>query len=93
MRLRAVKPLPKPHLNPLGDDTRKTVSAASDESRFVWFPEGQMQCQVYQRDDLTAGYTLEGPAIIQEKEATTLVEKQWRLRVDQFGNLIIEKGG
>ena len=93
MRLRAVKPLPKPNLNPLGDDTRGTVSAASDESRFVWFPGGQMQCQVYQRDDLKAGYTLEGPAIIQEKEATTLVEKQWRLRVDQFGNLIIEKGG
>jgi N-methylhydantoinase A len=92
MRLRAVKPLPKPNLNPLGDDTRGTVSAASDESRFVWFPEGQMQCQVYQRDDLKAGYTLEGPAIIQEKEATTLVEKQWCLRVDQFGNLIIEKG-
>jgi N-methylhydantoinase A len=93
MRLRAVKPLPKPNLNPLGDDTRRTVSAASDESRFVWFPEGQMQCQVYQRDDLKAGYILEGPAIIQEKEATTLVEKQWRLRVDKFGNLIIEKDG
>jgi N-methylhydantoinase A len=93
MRLRAVKPLPKPKLNPLGDDTRGTVSAASDESRYVWFPGGQMQCQVYQRDDLTAGHTLEGPAIIQEKEATTLVERQWCLRVDQFGNLIIEKGG
>jgi N-methylhydantoinase A len=93
MRLRAVKPLPKPDLNPLGDDTRGTVSAASDESRNVWFPGGQMQCQVYQRDDLKSGYTLEGPAIIQEKEATTLVERQWGLRVDQFGNLIIEKGG
>jgi N-methylhydantoinase A len=92
MRLLAVKPLPKPNLNPLDDDTRGTVSAASDESRNVRFPGGQMQCQVYQRDDLKAGYTLEGPAIIQEKEATTLVEKQWRLRVDRFGNLIIEKG-
>ena len=91
MRLRAVKPLPKPDLKPLGDDTRVTVRAASAESRSVWFPEGQMQCQVHQRDDLKAGYTLEGPAIIQEKEATTLVEKQWRLRVDKFGNLIIEK--
>ena len=93
VRLRAVKPLPKPDLIPLGDDTRGTVSAVSDVSRNVWFPGGQMQCQVYQRDDLKAGYTLEGPAIIQEKEATTLVERQWRLRVDKFGNLIIEKGG
>ncbi|MCK4899177.1 MAG: hypothetical protein KAS38_10385, partial [Anaerolineales bacterium] len=91
MRLRAVKPLPKPDLNPLGDDTGGTVSAASDESRSVWFPGGQMQGQVYQRDDLKAGYTLNGPAIIQENEATTLVERQWCLRVDQFGNLIIEK--
>ena len=91
MRLRAVKPLPKPDLNPLGDDTREAVTANSDESRLVWFPDGQMQCQVHQRDDLKAGHTLEGPAIIQEKEATTLVENGWSLRVDRFGNLVIEK--
>ena len=91
VRLRAVKPLTKPAPNPLGDDTRGTISASSDEIRSVWFSNGRTQCQVYQRDDLKPGDTLKGPAIIQEKEATTLVERQWCLRVDQFGNLVIEK--
>ena len=91
IRLRAVKPLTKPILNPLGDDSRGKVTAVSKESRFVWFPGGQMQCQVHHRNELKAGHTLDGPAIIQEKEATTLVEKQWCLQVDQFGNLLIEK--
>ena len=90
LRLQAVRPLAKPDLNPLNDDTRK-VAEKSDESRLVWFTDGQMQSQVHQREDLNTGHTLEGPAIIQEKEATTLVEKGWCLRVDRFGNLVIEK--
>lgn len=91
LRLRAVMPLTKPDLKPLGNEGRETIIATSDESQFIWFPEGKLECQVYQRDNLKAGDTLEGPAIIQEKEATTLVEKQWCLQVDQFGNLVIEK--
>ena len=91
LRLQAVMPLTKPRLNPLGDNSGGTVTATSNDSRTVWFSNGQTQCQEYQRDDLKSGHTLEGPAIIQEKEATTLVEAQWTLRVDQFGNLVIEK--
>jgi N-methylhydantoinase A len=91
IRLWAVKPLIKPNLSPLADDTGGTDTAPCDESRFVWFSEGQTECWVYQRDKLKAGHNFEGPAIIQEKEATTLVERQWSLRVDQVGNLMIEK--
>ena len=50
-----------------------------------------MQCQVYKRQNLKARQTIEGPAIIQEKEATTLIEDKWHLWMDQFGNLVIEK--
>jgi N-methylhydantoinase A len=91
LRMRAIKPLTKPELNPLGGENGGTINPTSDDTRSVWFPEGQMQCQVYKRDNLKAGMTLKGPAIIQEKEATTLVEQQWRLQVDTFGNLVIEK--
>lgn len=91
LRLRAIRPLTKPDLKLLGDDTGGPLAATSAASRGVWFAGEQMQCQVYQRDHLKAGHTLAGPAIIQEKEATTLVEPQWRLRVDQAGNLVIEK--
>jgi len=89
IRLRAIKPLTKPDLKPLNDDRSETINKASSASRWVWFPGEQMLCQVYQRDTLKPEQTLEGPAIIQEKEATTLVEKHWCLRVDLSGNLLI----
>jgi N-methylhydantoinase A len=91
LRLRAGKSLSKPILKPMDDNTSGTITAATAESRFVWFPGGQMQCQVYQRKNLKIGQTIKGPAIIQEKEATTLVDNKWRLLVDQFSNLVIER--
>jgi N-methylhydantoinase A len=91
LRMRARKPLTKPKMKPLSDENGGTINPTSDDNRFVWFPDGQMQCQVYQRVSLKAGHILDGPAIIQEKEATTLVEKKWCLHVDQFGNMVIEK--
>ncbi len=91
IRLRAVKPLPKPRLKPLNEDAMKTTTEDSNENRLVWFSEGQTHCPVYQRYSLNPGHILEGPAIIQEREATTLVQRHWRLHVDNFGNLIIER--
>jgi N-methylhydantoinase A len=91
LRMRAVMPLTKPEMNHLSNENGGTIKPTSDDTRFVWFPEGQKQCQVYQRDSLKAGHILDGPAIIQEKDATTLVEKQWCLQLDQFGNLVIAK--
>ena len=91
LRLQAVKTLEKPSMQPLDNQTHKEIKVKSIGSRPVWFPEGQMQCQVFQRADLKVGNTLDGPAIIQEKEATTLVEPQWTLRVDKFGNMVVDK--
>jgi N-methylhydantoinase A len=90
LRLQAVRPLPKPDLNPIDDDSRDVI-VKSSESRLVWFTDGQKQSQVHQRKDLKTGHTLNGPAIIQEKESTTLVENGWCLKVDRFGNLVLEK--
>jgi N-methylhydantoinase A len=91
LRLHAVNPLPKPELKPLGDKNREPDDQIPKSHRLVWSPRGQVEYPVYQRDDLKAGNTLEGPSIIQEKEATTLIERNWRLEVDRLGNLLIEK--
>ena len=90
LRLQAVRPLPKPDLNPINDDSRDVI-VKSSESRLVWFTDGLTQSQVHQRKDLNTGHTLNGPAIIQEKESTTLVENGWCSKVDRFGNMVIEK--
>ena len=44
---------------------------------------------VYDRDVLPSGFTLSGPAIVQQSDTTTLVEPGWSGMVDQAGNLIL----
>jgi 5-oxoprolinase (ATP-hydrolysing) len=46
---------------------------------------------VYDRDSLAEGAIIEGPAIIREASATTIVEPGWRARMDAHGNLILER--
>jgi N-methylhydantoinase A len=91
IRLWAIVPLEKPELTAQDPIRDKPATAPIDSSRSVWFSEGWMPCRVYQREKLKAGHMLAGPAIIQEREATTLIANQWQLRVDMFGNLTIEK--
>ena len=46
---------------------------------------------VYQREQLLHGQTLSGPVLIGEQVATTWVEKNWNVRVDRYGNLLLQR--
>lgn len=48
---------------------------------------------MFERDDLLPGATFDGQAVIAQGDATTFVPQGWRVRVDGFRNLIIEKIG
>jgi N-methylhydantoinase A len=48
------------------------------------------QSKVYQRELLTPGDTFVGPALITEYSSTTVLPPDWRARVDEYANLIIE---
>jgi N-methylhydantoinase A len=45
-----------------------------------------------QREDLPVGAVVEGPAIVSESTATTVVPPGATLRVDPFGALVIAVG-
>jgi N-methylhydantoinase A len=45
----------------------------------------------YQREQLAPGQIVKGPALILEKNATTLIEPEWCARCDSFGNLYLDK--
>ena len=49
-----------------------------------------MVTPVYWRSDFYAGNEIEGPAVIAEAIATTLLAPSDRLRVDGLGNLLID---
>ncbi|MBT6276688.1 MAG: hydantoinase/oxoprolinase family protein, partial [Chromatiales bacterium] len=51
---------------------------------------GTVCADVYDRYALTPGYELNGPAIIEERESTTVVGPDASVRVDEHRNLVIE---
>jgi N-methylhydantoinase A len=50
----------------------------------------KIRARVYERDQLTAGEVLRTPCIVTEYSATTLIPATASVRVDHFGNLLIE---
>jgi N-methylhydantoinase A len=66
-------------------------SARPVGNRQVYFAElgGFVPCPIYWRDELGAGVSLQGPAIVEEDFSLTLLLPGQRLQVDAWGNLII----
>ncbi|HEY8368740.1 MAG TPA: hydantoinase/oxoprolinase family protein [Thermodesulfobacteriota bacterium] len=48
---------------------------------------------VYRRGDLRAGHRFDGPAIVEQEDTTVVVLPGWGVTVDDFGNLVMERGG
>lgn len=70
-----------------------TLEQAVLEVRPVIFErEGKLETTVYQRDKLSPGMTVAGPAIIEEVSASTIVEPGTTASVDNYGDIIIETG-
>jgi N-methylhydantoinase A len=89
LRLATIGRIAKPplrHLEP-GD------MPAPKERRPVYFSEagGYVDCPIYDRYGLGAGACLAGPAVVEEFDSTTVVHPGYGLRVDEHGNLIIER--
>lgn len=55
--------------------------------RPAWFGGRSHRCPVYPRDRLRAGHRLDGPAVIEEHGATTVVGPGDRASVDPWGNI------
>jgi N-methylhydantoinase A len=88
-RLTAFGAVQKPELARIS--TNGDVQAALKGTRDVDFDElGRQESRIFERSRLGAGTELEGPAVIEEPAASTVVFPGQRLRVDEYGNLIIE---
>ena len=61
-------------------------------TRKAYFPEagGLIDTPIYDRDALGAGSVLQGPAIVQQLDTTTVVYPDTSASIDAHGNLIIE---
>jgi N-methylhydantoinase A len=86
LRVAAVGRIEKPPVR--ADAPQQQVAGA----RKVYFDEiGYLDCPVVRRSNLGEGATLEGPAVVEEVDATTLVPPGWRALVMQGGALLIRR--
>ena len=95
LRLEATGTVPKARLAEIGA-ADCDVEQALIERRRVFLPEtGDLgDCPVYDRDLLRHGHCFDGPAVVEQMDATTLVLPGQRVDVDRYGNLlIVEEGG
>jgi N-methylhydantoinase A len=77
---------------------RRLEPAAAPEPksrRPVYFAEAgdYVDCPIYDRYALGASAALAGPAVVEEFDSTTVVHPGFGMRVDDVGNLIIEREG
>ena len=57
----------------------------------VYYQGRQSSCRFFSRADLPVGGRVEGLAVIEEPTATVLIPPDWQGRVDERGNLILER--
>jgi N-methylhydantoinase A len=70
------------------------VPAGESGRRPVWFAAGGWHdTPIFRREHLAAGATLTGPTIVEQLDATTVIEPGDRARVDALGNLEIAVRG
>ncbi len=55
----------------------------------MWFADGWHQTPVYAREKLPTDIVLEGPAILEQLDCTTVVEPADTVKQDKLGNLLI----
>jgi N-methylhydantoinase A len=75
-------------VDPTAQDGAETTEFPTEEREVVFGREARPTAIVI-RDDLPPGATLEGPAVVEETTATTVVPPGATLRVDSFGTLVI----
>ena len=80
-----VPPVEMPKFKPTG----ATLKDALRETRRVRMDGKDIDCPVYQREQLDVGLTLTGPAILDQFDCTTVIYAGQTARVDDYKNLIV----
>lgn len=87
IRLAALGHLPRPENAPPAPEAPNPT-----RTRDVYFDGHAQTTQVVDRNSIAMGDTLDGPAIIEENTATTLLPPGWRAQLITGGHLTLTKG-
>jgi len=90
LRLSSFGAVDRPTLPPL-DSGGASLKRAKKDERPVFF-QGRVQgTPIYERNLLPCEETVNGPAVIEEDGATTVVPPAWKARVDSHNNLLLNR--
>ena len=87
VRCRATGLTEKPPTDKIAKRTR--LGELPAQSVRLVLDDRKQQASAYHRDDLHAGDSFSGPAIVLEYSATTIIPPHWLARVDDYGQLLL----
>ena len=89
LRIAAVGSMLRPTARRL--EPSRTSEKALRGHRPVYYEESKdyLKTPIFERTVLGAGLSLEGPAVIEEMDSTTIIRPGQTAEVDDFGNIVI----
>ena len=91
LRLTALAELPQPRLAAGQLNGATNPPGAQKEQRHVYFNKRFVPTAIYDRSRLNPGDVVEGPAVIEQLDSTTVVWPAQQARVDPYRNLILDR--
>jgi N-methylhydantoinase A len=91
IRLRARALTPRPQFRPLPLADAAPPAEARRPARDIWWPgaKAPVSTAVYDGERLLCGNAFAGPAIVETRDTTVVVQPSTQLRVDELGNFIL----
>ncbi len=74
---------------PKYESGHEDASSAKYEDHTAWFDGKQLSTPIYDRENLRAGHKIDGPAIITQKDSTTVILPDHFGKVDGYLNILI----
>jgi N-methylhydantoinase A len=92
LRLTSLGLVPQAKLSP-GKITGRKVAEARTSERKVFFGKehGMLNTQIYDRDKLEPEHRIDGPAIVEQLDTTTVIHPEQEATVDEYLNLIVRE--
>jgi N-methylhydantoinase A len=90
LRVRVTVPKYEPRPRPAPAAARSPDVARKGQRKMHYGANASVEATLYERDRLDIGMAIEGPAIVEQFDATTVIPAGWSGRVDGFRNLILQ---
>ncbi|WP_456265796.1 MULTISPECIES: hydantoinase/oxoprolinase family protein [unclassified Bacillus (in: firmicutes)] len=89
LRVRVIGETPPLPFSPVHESSGQSLKPY--EYRRIFIEEKEYEAPVYNRDTLSVGSIVNGPAVIEQDDTTTLILPNWAGSIDPSGNLVISK--